>query len=75
MNRKLNKVSTQKIQYEVDLKSIKKKPQKSKYTESVIVRLTEETKKELTKVCREEEVFVSTLIREVIEGFLKQKEE
>lgn len=74
MDKKINKASTQNNQYEVDLTAIKKKSEKSRYTAFVKVRLTEKTKDELTEICRREEIYVSTLIREMIKNFLKQKE-
>lgn len=73
MNKKTSEMYKERNQYEVDLTAIKKKAEKSRYTAFVKVRLTEKTKEELTEICRREEIYVSTLIREMIESFLKQK--
>lgn len=72
MNEKLNDISAQKNQFEMDLDTIKRKFKKSEHKEFVQVRLTEETKKELVAFCEQEEIYVSTLLREMVESYLKQ---
>lgn len=75
MTKKFSGISTQSIKYEVDLNAIKRKSKKSEYTEFVQVRLTEKTKKELVEFCRQEEIYVGTLLREMVESYLKQIKE
>ncbi len=75
MDSKLAEMSRQGIKYEVDLHAVKGKSKKSEYTEFVQVRLTEETKQELVEFCRQEEIYVGTLLREMIESYLKQIKE
>lgn len=72
MVEKISEMSTQGIKYEVDLNAIKRKSKQSEYTAFVQVRLTEKMKKELVEFCRREEVYVGTLLREMVEGYLKQ---
>lgn len=72
MQKENGEMSTDRNQYEIDLNAIKRKSEKSKYTEFVQVRLTEEKKKELVEFCKQEDIYVSTLLREMAESYLKQ---
>lgn len=75
MAKKISEISAQGVKYEVDLNVIKEKSKKSDYTEFVQVRLTAETKQKLAEFCRQEEIYVGTLLREMIESYLKQIKE
>lgn len=75
MTNNFSEISAQGIKYEVDLNAIKRKSKKSEYTKFVQVRLTEKTKKELVELCRQEEIYVGTLLREMVESYLKQIKE
>lgn len=72
MQKENGEMSTDRNQYEIDLNAIKRKSKKSEYTEFIQVRLTEEKKKELVEYCRRENIYVSTLLREMAESYLKQ---
>lgn len=72
MQKENGEMSTDRNQYEVDLNEIKRKTKKSEYTEFVQVRLTPKTKKELVEFCRQENIYVSTLLREMADSYLKQ---
>lgn len=72
MDSKNVEMSRQGIKYVVDLHAVKEKSRKREYTEFVQVRLTAETKQELVEYCRQEEVYVGTLLREMVESYLKQ---
>lgn len=72
METKSDKNATERHQYEVDLSAIKRKSRKSEYIDFVQVRLTEEMKKELVEFCRQEEIYVGTLLREMVESYLRQ---
>ena len=72
MNKKLSEVKSHKNQFEVDLDALKRKYKKSDYNTFVQVRLTEETKEELVAFCEQEEIHVSTLVREMVDSYLEQ---
>lgn len=72
MQKENGEMSTDRNQYEIDLNAIKRKTKKSEYTDFVQVRLTPKTKKELVEFCRQENIYVSTLLREMAESYLTQ---
>lgn len=75
MEAKPVKKVTEQNQYEVDLNAIKRKHEKSEYTDFVQVRLTKNMKKDLVEFCREEKIYVGALLREMVESYLKQIKE